>query len=151
LEASRSYATQPHLAGSSQDFEDAKVILKLFQDELGIHKPHREPIFKAGSHASRHSTLQLTSLLSPRHPTAWIDTYYPVLNTPLDRALEILENNGTAAWNADLIEDGDPLDPEAAKYKDAVPTWHGLSFGGEATGDLIYANYGLQEVRFSAL
>ncbi|KAH6915037.1 vacuolar protein sorting-associated protein 70 [Coprinopsis sp. MPI-PUGE-AT-0042] len=133
LEASRSYATQPHLAGSSQDFEDAKVILKLFQDELGIHKPHKEPIYKAGSHASRHSTLQLTGWFGPRHPTAWIDTYYPVLNTPLDRAVEILESDGTASWSADLVEDGDPLDPEAAY------------FGGNATGNLIYANYGLQE------
>ena len=145
LEASRAYGTKPHLAGSAQDFEDAKAILKLFQDELGIHKPHHEPIYKAGSHASRHSTLGLTSWFRPGHPTAWIDTYYPVLNTPLERTLEILDENGTVTWSADLVEDGDPLDPEAAKYKDSVPTWHGLSFGGEATGELIYANYGLQE------
>lgn len=145
--ASRAYATHPHLAGATEDFEDAKSILKLFQDELGIHAPHHhEPIFPAGSHQSRHSTLGLTSPFRSRRPTAWIDTYYPVLNTPLNHTLQLLDKDRNVLLDANLEEDGDSLDPEAAKYKDAVPAWHGLSFDGEATGQLVYANYGTQEV-----
>ncbi|KAI5833642.1 hypothetical protein K523DRAFT_413088 [Schizophyllum commune Tattone D] len=145
LEASRAYATHPHLAGAPEDFEDAKVILELFQTEFGIHAPHDEPIFPAGTRASQLSTRLLTSKLGPRHPTAWIDVYYPVMNTPLDRSLEILGDDGEVEWAADLVEDGDPADPEAAKYRDAVPTWHGLSKDGEATGQVIFAEYGRQE------
>jgi len=69
-----------------------------------------------------------------------------VLNTPLDRSLDILGKDGQATWSADLVEDGDPLDEDAHKYKDAVPTWHGLSRDGDVEGQLIYANYGTKEV-----
>lgn len=72
------------------------------------------------------------------------------MNTPLDRTLSIIGENGDVTWNADLVEDGDPGDPEAHKYKDYVPTWHGLSKDGEAEGQLIYGNYGTKEVRKSA-
>lgn len=67
------------------------------------------------------------------------------MNTPLDRSLQIIGEDGKAVWDADLVEDGDPRDPEAAKYKDSVPTFHGLSHGGEVEGLLIYANYGRKE------
>ncbi|TFK28864.1 Zn-dependent exopeptidase [Coprinopsis marcescibilis] len=146
LEASREYATHPHLAGSSEDFEDAQAILKLFQDELGIPPPTEQPIFEAGTRQSRWATIGTTRRFGPpKRPTAWIDTYFPVLNTPLDRQLEILDTDGNVAWEADLVEDGNILDEDAGKYKDAVPTWHGLSFDGTATGQLVYANYGTQD------
>lgn len=48
-------------------------------------------------------------------------------------------------WNADLVEDGDPLDEDAHKYRDSILAWHGFSWHGEAQGQLIYANYGTQE------
>ncbi|KIY49445.1 Zn-dependent exopeptidase, partial [Fistulina hepatica ATCC 64428] len=145
LAISREYATHPHLAGSVEDFEDAKVILELFQTEFGIPPPKEVPVYPAGSPESQAATLSLTTRHGPRHPTAWVDKYYPVMNTPLDRTLEILNGTDKAIWSADLVEDGDPLDPEAAKYRDAVPTFHGMSVGGQATGQLIYANYGTQE------
>ncbi|KAG9218840.1 hypothetical protein CCMSSC00406_0001046 [Pleurotus cornucopiae] len=145
LEASGEYATHPHLAGSMEDFADAKVILELFQDAFHAPAPKKDPIFDAGSYLSRASTLLLTSPLGPKRPTAWIDTYHPVMNIPLDRTLSIIGENGDVTWNADLVEDGDPGDPEAHKYKDYVPTWHGLSKDGEAEGQLIYANYGTKE------
>ena len=88
------------------------------------------------------STLKIASLKSPN---AWIDVYYPVMNTALNRSLEILDEDGESLWKANLEEDGDPLDPEAAMYKDAVPTWHGLSRDGDVTGELVYANYGTKE------
>ncbi|GJE84359.1 Zn-dependent exopeptidase [Phanerochaete sordida] len=142
LAASRAYATHPHLASSKEDFEDAKVILKLFQDEFNIAAPEDEPVFSAGTDASRNATLSINKLTAP---TAWIDVYYPVMNTPLDRALQIVDEDGQAIWDADLVEDGDPLDPEAAKYKDYVPAWHGMSCDGDVSGQLVYANYGRKE------
>ena len=63
----------------------------------------------------------------------------------LSPTLEILDEDGEVLWSADLVEDGDQLDREAAEYRDAVPTFHGLSRGGEAQGRLIYANYGRKE------
>lgn len=145
LEASREFASRPHLAGSKEDFQDAKVILELFQKELMIGQPKESPIFEAGSWESRHSTLDLTGHSAPAHPRAWIDTYHPVLDTPLYRSLRLLSSNGSVLYEANLVEDGDPLDPDAAKYMDAVPTWHGSSFDGTATGQFVYANYGTQE------
>lgn len=142
LAASRAYATHPHIASSKEDFEDSKVILKLFQDEFNILPPAKEPIFPSGTEASRNATLKIAHL---KEPTAWIDIYYPIMNTPLDRSLQILDNDGKAVWDADLVEDGDSLDPDAAKYRDAVPTFHGLSKNGTAEGQLIYANYGTKE------
>jgi N-acetylated-alpha-linked acidic dipeptidase len=77
-------------------------------------------------------------------PTAWIDVYYPVLNTPLDRSLAILGDDGTAVWNAKLEEAGDELDGDAYAHAESVGAWHGLSCDGEAEGRLIYANYGMK-------
>jgi N-acetylated-alpha-linked acidic dipeptidase len=119
-------------------------MLRLFQEEFNISSPSNAPIFPAGTADSRDAILDLTS--HPRDsPSAWIDIYYPVLNTPLNRSLEILGVDGQATWSADLEEDGDPLDPEAAKYKDSVPAFHGLSSDGDVEGQLIYANYGSKE------
>ncbi len=147
LNASRHYATHPHLAGSGADFEDAKDILSLFQSEFRIRAPrHSEPIFPAGSKESRNSILRLTGRHAPRKPTAWIDIYYPILDTPLDRNLSIINSKGSVEWEADLEEDGDPRDADAHKYRTAVPTWHGFSRGGDVTGELIYDNYGTREV-----
>ena len=145
LAASRAYATHPHPAGSLEDFDDAKVILELFQSEFNIPAPPVEPIFPAGSPESRNATLRLTSP-GITQPSAWIDIYYPVFDTPLDLGLQILADDGNAVWTADLEEDGDPLDEDAHKYKGRVPAWHGLSKDGEAEGQLVYANYGSKEV-----
>ena len=142
LQASREYATHPHLAGSIEDYTDATVILKLFQDELGIIAPPETPVFPAGSPESRAAILDIHKL---HKPTAWIDKYFPVMNTPLDRSLSILGEDGEPEWEADLVEDGDPRDPEAAKYRDHVPTFHGLSADGDVTGEVVYVNYGRKE------
>ncbi|KAF9534773.1 hypothetical protein CPB83DRAFT_842921 [Crepidotus variabilis] len=145
IEASLAYATHPHLAGSTEDELDAKTILHLFQDELNIQKPAHLPIYKAGSEASRNATLLLSTSDASNRPNAWIDTYYPVMNTGTDQYLEILDSEGKALWAADLVEDGDPRDSDAHKYRDTIPAWHGLSAEGDAAGQLVYANYGLKE------
>ncbi|KAI0772109.1 Zn-dependent exopeptidase [Trametes elegans] len=140
--ASRRYATRPHVAGSPGDFLAAKDLLKLFQQELGIAPPSELPLYSAGSAASRDATLGISKL---KKPNAWIDTYYPLMNTPLERSLSILDDGGKPLWEAELEEDGDPGDPDAAKHKDAVPTFHGFSADGEVTGKLIYVNYGSKD------
>lgn len=126
--------------------------MKLFQEEFGINVPSFEPIFSAGSPESRNATLLLTSPHSaPNKPTAWIDTYYPVLKSPLDRSLDIIANDGAIIWSADLLEDGDPGDDVAHRYRTAVPPFHALSADGDVTGQLVYANYGNKKVRYAIL
>ena len=118
------------------------MMLRLFQTEFNIEIPSKLPVFPAGTQKSRDATLGITSSTAP---SAWIDVYYPVLNTPLEFSLQILDDDGKAVWSADLLEQGDERDPEAAKYADAVPTFHGFSKGGDVEGQLIYANYGTKE------
>jgi len=147
IAASRQYAGQPHLAGSPGDLQTAKDFLTLLQSELGAvspapTSPSSEPIFSAGTPESRNATLGITKLNAP---TAWIDVYYPVMNTPLDHSVEILDEDGSVGWKAALEEVAEVQDPDAHKYAEAVPTWHGLSRGGEVKGKLVYANYGRQE------
>ncbi|KAG9317369.1 hypothetical protein JVU11DRAFT_1568 [Chiua virens] len=54
---SRYYATHPHLAGSEEDFQDAKDILSLFQNEFGISSL-AESIFDAGSPESARGNIE---------------------------------------------------------------------------------------------
>ncbi|KAJ6538539.1 Zn-dependent exopeptidase [Mycena vulgaris] len=142
LAASRLFATTPHLAGSEGDLKTAKDFLSLLQTELGIEPGSDEPVFAAGSPASRDAT---NSIPRTKRPKAWIDVYYPVMNTPLDRSLQVLGGDGEVVWEAELEEVADDTDPEAGKYYDAVPTFHGLSAPGDVQGKLIYANYGRKE------
>lgn len=131
------------MAGTPGDFDTAIDFLHLLQKELGIEKPSKEPVFSAGSTESRKATLNIPKL---RSPAAWVDTYYPVMNSPLDRSLEILNDDGTVSWKADIEEVSEGvLDPDAEKYALAVPTFHGLSRGGEVQGRLVYVNYGRKE------
>jgi N-acetylated-alpha-linked acidic dipeptidase len=139
IAASRKYATEPHLAGSEGDLRTAKYFLDLLRHELSIPKGTDDPVYPAGSEASRNATLSITNLTEP---TAWIDVYYPILNTPADRSLEILGDDGQAAWKAELEEIADELDSDAHTYADSVGAWHGLSKDGVAEGRLIFANYG---------
>lgn len=145
LNTSRYYATHPHLAGTEEDFRDAKNVLSFFQREFGIAPSSTEPIFDAGSPESRMSTLSTTSTLE--HPFAWVDVYYPVLNTGNADgiSLSILGANDNPIWTADLLEDGDPLDNITVEYKYSIPPWHGLSAAGQAVGQLVYANYGTKD------
>ena len=71
------------------------------------------------------------------------------MNTPLERTLQIVDKNGTVIWQADLIEVADDTDPEAGKYFDSVPIFHGLSQGGDVTGKLVDGKYCLKDVSSS--
>ncbi|KAF9265376.1 Zn-dependent exopeptidase [Marasmius fiardii PR-910] len=111
-------------------------MLDIFQKELGIKPPRHPPIFSAGSPKSRASTIILTERLRPHVPTAWIDVYFPKLDTPVGRSLDLLDKEGNSVWSFDLNEDGDPLDEDAHAYRDFVPAWHGHSSHGEAEGQV---------------
>jgi N-acetylated-alpha-linked acidic dipeptidase len=128
------------MAGTPGDLDTAKVFLALLQRELGTKSScSSEPIYPAGSPESRHATLSIPTTSETK---AWIDVYYPILNTPLDRSLEILGDDGKAVWRANLEEVVDEADPEAYKYADAIPAFHGLSANGDVEGKLVYASYG---------
>ncbi|KAK7045085.1 Zn-dependent exopeptidase [Favolaschia claudopus] len=137
------YSANAHLAGSKQDRDDALLILKHFQTELGIRPSEVAPIFPAGSKKSQSATRGLTSKWFPsRQSSAWIDEYYPVMDRGVEQRLQILQDDGSVKWNAELAEDGDPDDGTAHRNRDAVPTWHGASANGDVQGKLVYANYG---------
>jgi len=142
IEFSREYTAKPHLAGSKTDYDTAVSFLKATQKHLGIEPPHQTPVYSAGTPESRNATLNIPSA---DKPFAWIDRYFPVLDTPLDRHLELLDHDGAVVWKADLEEVADRTDEEAHKYFDAVPVWHGLSKAGNVTGQLVYAGYGTKK------
>ncbi|CAA7259633.1 unnamed protein product [Cyclocybe aegerita] len=142
IRASRLFATKPHLAGTPQDLTTAVDFLQILQREFNITPPAVEPIFPAGSSESQHATRSISKAI---RPYAWIDTYYPVMNTPLDRNLQILDEDGTLLWEANLVEVSDLTDPDAGQYFDAVPTFHGLSREGDVTGKLVGGNYCTQD------
>ncbi|KAI4526580.1 Zn-dependent exopeptidase [Schizophyllum commune Loenen D] len=142
LNASRRYATKPHLAGSLQDLALTKEFLSLVQTEFNIEPPSTIPIFPAGSPASQGATRGIPFLEKPQ---AWIDEYYPVMNTPLERRLQVVGEDGEVLAELDVEEEADETDPEAGRYRTAVPVFHGLSKEGDVTGKLVYANYGTKE------
>jgi N-acetylated-alpha-linked acidic dipeptidase len=96
-------------------------------------------VFKAGSPQSRAATLGASNLTAP---ASWIDEYYPVMNTGLERSLDVLDDFGNSVFSANVEEIGDERDPEAEKYKHEIPAWHGLSADGDVTGQIVFANYG---------
>lgn len=137
---STAWSSKPHLAGSQNDYNSALEQLRVFQDHLDIQKSDPLPIFEAGSAESRNAVLSIADITEPK---AWIDTYYPLLDTPGERRLEILDADGNAVWSADLEEQPGEGDP-AGRWHDAVGAWHALSKGGDVKGKLVYANYGDQ-------
>ncbi|KAJ7044603.1 Zn-dependent exopeptidase [Mycena alexandri] len=159
IESSRLFATHPHLAGSEGDLKTAKDFLNIFQTEFGLESAASEPISRPALPSLKmqpipsqrpstlgrgvrpefiyHSLLRMNSHL--------VDVYYPVMNTPLDRSLQLLDGDGEIIWEAELEEVADDTDPDAGEHYTDVPTFHGLSAAGDVQGKLIYANYGRKE------
>lgn len=132
------------MAGTVGDLATAREFLSLLQRELGISDSQQENlVFDAGSVESQRAT---RSVSTTSQPYAWIDTYYPVMNTPKERILEIVDEDGATLLTTSLVEFSDPTDPDANKYSDDVPTFHGLSQGGDVTGPLVDGNYCTYEV-----
>ena len=95
-----------------QDLVTARQFLELFQRELGIKIPKVDPIFDAGSRESQHAIRSLTTKHHRQHtPSAWIDTYYPMMNRGVKQQLQILGKDGKPVWEANLEEIADMSDP----------------------------------------
>jgi hypothetical protein len=95
----------------TQDFVTARQFLELFQRELGIKPPKVEPIFDAGSPESQNAIRSLTARHHQHKPSAWIDTYYPIMNTGVKQQLQVLGKDGKLVWEANLQELADMSDP----------------------------------------
>ncbi|CAE6521283.1 unnamed protein product [Rhizoctonia solani] len=139
---SRVWTEKPHLAGTANDYYSAVQQLEVFRKHLGIKPASGSlPIFDAGSNESRQAVLSIPNITEP---TTWIDTYYPLLNLPGQRKLEILNEDGTPFWSANVEEtpaEGDP----AGQWHDTIGAWHGLSKGGDVQGKLVYVGYGRKQ------
>ncbi|KAI9492132.1 hypothetical protein BDB00DRAFT_977223 [Zychaea mexicana] len=73
-----------------------------------------------------------------------IETYYPLLNYPIDRQLAIVSGPEELRYKASLKED--VVEEDKTSFDpDAVPTFHGYSKNGTALGPVVYANYGRVE------
>ncbi|KAI9317188.1 hypothetical protein BX666DRAFT_1857797 [Dichotomocladium elegans] len=70
-----------------------------------------------------------------------IETYYPLLNYPVQHHLALVSGPEEFLFVADLREDVVEGD-ETSKDQEAVPTFHGYSRNGSAIGPVVYANYG---------
>ncbi|CUA76771.1 Glutamate carboxypeptidase 2 [Rhizoctonia solani] len=142
ISVARVWTEKPHLAGTANDYYSSVQQLEVFRKHLGI-KPTKKslPVFDAGSKDSRQAVLSIPNITEP---TAWIDTYYPLLNLPDQRNLEILNEDGSPFWSANVEEtpaEGDP----AGQWYDTIGAWHGLSKGGDVQGKLVYVGYGRKQ------
>ncbi|ORE09673.1 Zn-dependent exopeptidase [Rhizopus microsporus var. microsporus] len=81
-------------------------------------------------------------------PDSKIVTYYPLLNYPVSRRLEIVSGPEELRYVAKLKEDRIEEDP-SSENPDIVPLFHGYSKNGTARGPVVYANYGrLEDFQF---
>ncbi|TBU37019.1 hypothetical protein BD309DRAFT_1013252 [Dichomitus squalens] len=131
---------RPHIAGSPGDLHAAKALFEVFQAEFGIPASDElESPYHAGTPESRSATADILNYPSPK---AWFDQYFPAMNSPLDQAHSILDEDGAPEGEADFREDKDPRDSDADRHRDAVPAFRGYSADGEAQGQLVVVNYG---------
>lgn len=135
------------MAGTGDDLRTAKDLLALIQNELSIAvAATEEPIFDAGTEASQAATLGIANLTVPY---AWIDTYYPLLNSPTGlSSLEILDADRHVIWSAQLAEcvPEHGASPAEYKYANAIPPFHGYSKNGTNSVSLRF--FGTSAFRF---
>ncbi|CAE6463636.1 unnamed protein product [Rhizoctonia solani] len=129
---SKSWTSKPHLAGSQNDYESALELLRALQSHLGVDHIEPLPVYEAGSPESQNAILRISEL---ERPSVWIDTYYPLLETPGERRLELLDSEGAVVWKAKLEE-------HLTDTGDAVGAWHAFSKSGDVKGRVVYANFG---------
>ncbi|TBU30364.1 hypothetical protein BD311DRAFT_796071 [Dichomitus squalens] len=130
----------PRAQRSPGDLHAAKALFEVFQAEFGIPASDElESPYHAGTPESRSATADILNYPSPK---AWFDQYFPAMNSPLDQAHSILDEDGAPEGEADFREDKDPRDSDADRHRDAVPAFRGYSADGEAQGQLVVVNYG---------
>lgn len=137
--ASKRYTAHAHPAGSGWDLVTAQMVKGDWERHLGLRASwYDEHVFEAGSHASQRSVRD--SHLRAR-PYVWIDTYYPVMNTPVSSSVTLLSDPPVRAKLREAKLQGDP----GSELADEVRVFHGLSVSGDVTAQYIYAGYGRKE------
>lgn len=132
--ASTRYTSHAHPAGSGWDMVSALVVKNDWERELGLRvSGPEEYIFDAGSVQSQKRIKGGMDKLG-----VWIDTYYPVMNTPVSSSVTLFSD---PPFNAKLREAQLAGDPDS-KLADEVRVFHGLSVSGDVTAKYIYAGYG---------
>jgi N-acetylated-alpha-linked acidic dipeptidase len=146
-----------HVAGTKGDYDTAISVLEQWGNLLGakVSENSSEAVFEAGSPESiRHMTSTRESRGEEGHgkkhhsrqghshplgePTAWVDTYSVWLNYPISSSLTLSKANETSRpyFRAALKEDVLLKDPTSS---DGLPTFHGYSKTGKASGKVVYA------------
>ncbi|BEJ14845.1 hypothetical protein CspHIS471_0406120 [Cutaneotrichosporon sp. HIS471] len=137
--ASQRYTANAHPGGSGWDMVTAQMVKGDWERELGL-KPswYDQHIFEAGSAASQ---ARVRDSHKAKDPYVWIDTYYPVMNTPVYSGVTLLSDPPVRAKLREAHLEGDP----GSELADEVRVFHGLSVSGDVTAQYIYAGYGRKD------
>lgn len=76
--------------------------------------------------------------------TSEITQYDVLLNYPVDHKVDLLNEKGKVYHSLSLTEPAVKYD-DSTDRSDSVPTFHGYSANGTATGEILYANYCTRE------
>lgn len=137
--ASARYTAHAHPAGSGWDLVTAQMVKGDWERELGLKASwYDENVFEAGSAESQS---RVRDSHHAKDPYVWIDTYYPVMNTPVHAAVTLLSEPPVHAKLREARLDGDP----GSELADEVRVFHGLSVSGDVTAQFIYAGYGRKD------
>ncbi|KAJ9124725.1 hypothetical protein QFC24_003093 [Naganishia onofrii] len=135
------YTSTEHMAGTGNDHLSALSLKAEWEAHLGL--PYSAPfenVFDAGSVENQAAVRGLENATQSQ---VWVDTYYPIMNTPVSRSLDILlpEGNGLIEWSATLREEIVEGDPTSV-LRDEVAVFHGLSVSGDVTAPILFVGYG---------
>ncbi|WWC61997.1 uncharacterized protein I303_104584 [Kwoniella dejecticola CBS 10117] len=131
--ASERYTSYPHRAGSGYDLYSALTLKNEWERELGLKVSGAdENVYEAGSEESQKRIRGEDKL------GVWVDTYYPILNTPVHASVTLLTDPPIKAKLREDIVEGDP----DSQLRDEVPVFHGLSASGNIKAKYVYAGYG---------
>lgn len=129
------------MAGTGNDHLSALNLKAEWEAYLGLaYSAPNENVFEAGTQENQQA---VRGLENATEPTVWVDTYFPIMNKPVSRSVDILlpYGNGMIEWSATLREDIVKGDPTSV-LRDEVPVFHGLSVSGNVTGPIVFVGYG---------
>lgn len=132
------------MAGTGKDFLSALYLKSEYETYLNL--PISGPSQKVFPAGSAENQAAVRSLHEAEEPSVWVDVYYPMMNKPVKRSVDIMVPGGAGLieWSASLREDIVEGDPDSIN-RDEIPTFHGLSVSGDVTGKIVYIGYGTIE------
>jgi hypothetical protein len=132
--ASLRYTSHAHSAGTGWDFVTALQVKNDWERALGVPvTAYDEAVYDAGEARAQARIKHGMGRLS-----VWVDTYYPVMNSPVYGAVTLLSDPPVKAKLREAHLKGDP-DSELA---DEVRAFHGFSVSGDVTAKYVYVGYG---------